>query len=184
MALSILIYTILVLRHVDKWGFVNFIIMVVTVSVASYFILPVFEEAFEIAIQGGFDDLDQFSSSRITLYKHALEIFKDYPLFGGGWEAMTDIGNPDRIQVFHSTIFHTLAVMGSFGLIALGYYFFISFKYLLSNRTLIKTLMFVGILISQIHGLYDNTMFMLIYTLATIFIFVLLENELEKADGN
>ena len=44
--------------------------------------------------------------------------------------------------------------------------------------------MFVGILISQIHGLYDNTMFMLIYTLATIFIFVLLENELEKADGN
>lgn len=181
MAVSFLIYLILVVKNIDKKGLINLGIVVIIVSVTSYFILPVFKEAFDIMLQGGFDDLDHFSSSRITLYKHAIEIFKNFPVFGGGWEAMPDIGNPDRIQVFHSSLFHAMAVMGSFGVMILVYYFFISFKYLLTNRTLFKSLVFVGVLSSQIYGLFDNTMFMLIYTFATIFIFVLLEQNNEKA---
>lgn len=180
MFLSFIIYLTLVLKNINKAGLIRLFIVILIVGISSYFLLPIFEEAFDIAIQGGFDDLDSFTSSRITLYNHALDIFRQYPLFGAGWEAMTDIGNPNRIQVFHSTIFHALAVMGSFGLLGLIYYFYVSFKFLLTKKTLLKTLMFVGILVSQIHGLIDNTMFMLIYTLVTILIFVSLE-KMDKA---
>jgi O-antigen ligase len=133
------------------------------------------EIAYEIAIQGGLDDLDSFTSNRLTLYRHALDIYKEFPVFGGGWEAMTDIGNPDRIQVFHSTLFHTLAVMGTFGLLGLVYYFYQTFKFLFQHRFVVKSLILIGIIVSQIHGLIDNTMYMLIYTLATLLIFAMLE---------
>lgn len=176
MALSIIFYGILIFKDANKWTWINFVITALLAVILGVLMMPILVEAYDLAIQGGFNDLDQFSSSRITLYKHALSLFKDYPLFGAGWEAMIDIGNPDRIQVFHSTVFHTLAVMGLFGMFALIYYFYVSFKFLFTNKNLPKTLLGIGILISQIHGLYDNTQFMLIYTIASIFIFTLLES--------
>src|SRR5690606_20391057 len=122
------------------------------------------ETAVEVFMQGGLDDLDQFSSSRITLYKHAVELFKQYPIFGAGWESMTDIGNPNRIQVFHSTLFHTMAVMGSFGLIALVVYFYQTYRLMIEKRKFEVLFIMIGVTVTQIHGLIDNTQFMLVYT--------------------
>lgn len=174
-ALSFMLYIPYVLKKTNKWGILNMIYAFILVGLTLYELRLVVEIALEIAIQGGFEDLDSFSSSRITLYKHALDIYKEFPVFGGGWEAMIDIGNPDRIQVFHSTLFHTLAVMGTFGLLGLFYYFYQTFKYLFTKRNLAKSLILIGIIVSQIHGLIDNTMYMIIYTLATIMLFSMLE---------
>lgn len=174
-ALSFMLYIPYVLKKTNKWGILNMIYAFILVGLTLYELRLVVEIAYEIAIQGGFEDLDSFSSSRITLYKHALDIYKEFPVFGGGWEAMIDIGNPDRIQVFHSTLFHTLAVMGTFGLLGLFYYFYQTFKYLFTKRNLAKSLILIGIIVSQIHGLIDNTMYMIIYTLATLMLFSMLE---------
>ena len=175
MFLSFLIYVPYVIKKTNKWGILNMIYAFILVGLVLYELRLLVEIAYEIAIQGGFDDLDSFTSNRLTLYKHALDIYKEFPVFGGGWAAMTDIGNPDRIQVFHSTLFHTLAVMGTFGLLGLFYYFYQTFKFLLTKRFVVKSLMLIGILVSQIHGLIDNTMYMIIYTLATLMIFSMLE---------
>lgn len=175
MFLSFLIYVPYVIKKTNKWGILNMIYAFILVGLVLYELRLLVEIAYEIAIQGGFDDLDSFTSNRLTLYKHALDIYKEFPVFGGGWEAMTDIGNPDRIQVFHSTLFHTLAVMGTFGLLGLFYYFYQTFKFLFTKRFVVKSLMLIGILVSQVHGLIDNTMYMLIYTLATLMIFAMLE---------
>lgn len=174
-ALSFMLYIPYVLKKTNKWGILNMIYAFILVGLTLYELRLVVEIAYEIAIQGGFEDLDSFSSSRITLYKHALDIYKEFPVFGGGWEAMIDIGNPDRIQVFHSTLFHTLAVMGTFGLLGLFYYFYQTFKYLFTKRNLAKSLILIGIIVSQIHGLIDNTMYMIIYTLVTLMLFSMLE---------
>ena len=175
MFLSFLIYVPYVIKKTNKWGILNMIYAFILVGLVLYELRLLVEIAYEIAIQGGFDDLDSFTSNRLTLYKHALDIYKEFPVFGGGWAAMTDIGNPDRIQVFHSTLFHTLAVMGTFGLLGLFYYFYQTFKFLFTKRFVVKSLMLIGILVSQIHGLIDNTMYMIIYTLATLMIFSMLE---------
>ena len=175
MFLSFLIYVPYVIKKTNKWGILNMIYAFILVGLVLYELRLLVEIAYEIAIQGGLDDLDSFTSNRLTLYKHALDIYKEFPVFGGGWAAMTDIGNPDRIQVFHSTLFHTLAVMGTFGLLGLFYYFYQTFKFLFTKRFVVKSLMLIGILVSQIHGLIDNTMYMIIYTLATLMIFSMLE---------
>lgn len=175
--LSLLAYTYLLIKYGTKRHFINGGIAVI-ISLGILLGFPVLiDTAVDVFLQGGFDDLDQFSSSRITLYKHAIEIFKQFPLFGGGWEAMTDIGNPNRIQVFHSTLFHTMAVMGAFGLIALGIYFYQSFKLIIKSRKIESIFIFFGILITQIHGLIDNTQFMLVYTFITIILLVTIEND-------
>jgi O-antigen ligase len=173
--LSFLFYIPYVIKKTNKWGILNMIYAFILVSLLLYELRLLIEIAYEIAIQGGFDDLDSFSSSRLTLYRYALDIYKDYPVFGKGWESMVDIGNPNRMQVFHSTLFHTLAVMGTFGLVGLFYYFYQSFKFLLTKRFVVKSLIFIGVLVSQIHGLIDNTMYMLTYTVATFMIFSMLE---------
>lgn len=175
MALSFLIYVPYVLKKTNKWGLLNMVYAFILVGITLYELRLLVEIAYEIAIQGGLDDLDSFTSNRLTLYRHALDIYKQFPVFGGGWEAMVDIGNPDRIQVFHSTLFHTLAVMGTFGLLGLVYYMVQTFKYLFTHRSISKSLLLIGILVSQIHGLIDNTMYMIIYTLATLMIFSMLE---------
>jgi hypothetical protein len=175
MFLSFLIYVPYVIKKTNKWGILNMIYAFLLVGLVLYELRLLVEIAYEIAIQGGLDDLDSFTSNRLTLYKFALDIYKEFPVFGGGWAAMTDIGNPDRIQVFHSTLFHTLAVMGTFGLMGLFYYYHQTFKFLFTHRFVVKSLMLIGILVSQIHGLIDNTMYMLIYTVATLLIFSMLE---------
>lgn len=165
------------IKNTTKIGKKHALYVLLLVCVALTVLNPLIKIAFNLAVQGGFDNLDNFTSDRTILYKNALTVFKKYPIFGGGWEAMVDRVNPDRIQVFHSTIFQTLAVMGIFGIISLIYYFHRTFKYLFKNRSLIKDMLLIGIISSQVVGLVDNTMYMLLYTIATLMIFSLLENK-------
>ena len=65
--------------------------------------------------------------------------------------------------------------MGTFGLLGLVYYFYQTFKFLFKHRFVVKSLILIGIIVSQIHGLIDNTMYMIVYTLATLLLFAMLE---------
>ncbi len=176
LGLSILCFAVILIRYGKRHTYYNGLIALVVTSLILIKFPVLVETAVEVFMQGGLDDLDQFSSSRITLYKHAVELFKQYPIFGAGWESMTDIGNPNRIQVFHSTLFHTMAVMGSFGLIALVVYFYQTYRLMIEKRKFEVLFIMIGVTVTQIHGLIDNTQFMLVYTFITIILMVSIEN--------
>lgn len=123
------------------------------------------------------DNLNQFTSGRITLYKQALEIFKEFPLFGAGWSYQLEANNDNRIQIFHSTIFQTLAISGIFGLISLIIYLLTSIFLFIRKMSFAVAVLLFSWLATMIHGLFDNTVHMLIYTILCIFILVAVENE-------
>ncbi len=124
----------------------------------------------------GFDDLNGFSSSRIQLYKDAIAIFKDHILFGGGWTAQFE-SNQERIQIFHSTIFHTLAISGLFGFISLTIFMMSSFVLFIKKMNYHVMFLLFSWIATTIHGLIDNTTHMVVYTILSIFIFNAIENE-------
>lgn len=131
---------------------------------------------YENFIQGGFGDLDVFSTGRITLYKEAIEVFKEYPVFGAGWTTL-EANNVDRIQVFHSTVFHTLAIGGVFGAIAVTVYVVASYQAMFKNRKFNVLILGIPWTTTMIHGLFDNTVHMVIFTLLTILMFTGIKTE-------
>lgn len=128
-------------------------------------------------INGQIDDLDAFSSGRIKLYKDALRVFKEYPLFGAGWTYAFEEGNVDRILIYHSTIFHTLAITGIAGMIAVFAFTISSFSTLLKKNNFNVLTLGIPWTASMIHGLIDNTIHMLVFTLITIIMFAAIQNE-------
>lgn len=176
LGISLVLYLVYISYTKNKWAILNMIYALIFVGLLIYQYRTVIDIAFSTFVQGGLDNIDFFSTSRISLYRNALEVYRKFPVFGGGWESLVDFENPDRIQVFHSTFFHTLAVMGTFGLLILIYYFNQTFRFLLTYKTLHKSMLLVGIFASQIHGLIDNTMYMLVYTLSTLWVFSMLES--------
>ena len=176
LGISLLLYLVYIINTKNKWAILNMTYTLLIVGLLMYQFRAVIEIAIHTFAQGGLDNIDFFSTSRISLYRNALDVYRKFPVFGGGWEALVDFENPDRIQVFHSTFFHTVAVMGTFGLIVLIYYFKQSFRFLLTNKSLHKSMILIGIFASQMHGLIDNTMYMLVYTLSTLWIFSMLES--------
>lgn len=153
-------------------------LLIIIFGILMYLNKDIFLILYENFIQGGLDDLDSFSSGRIKLYKEAITIFKKYPVFGAGWTTL-ESGNIDRLQVFHSTIFHTLAISGMFGLISVFIFTIACFTRLLKNLTLNVLILGVPWTMTMLHGLIDNTIHMVIYTLLTILIFTAVQTNNE-----
>lgn len=127
--------------------------------------------------QGGIKDLDTFTSFRMTLYRNAFKIFKKYPYFGAGWTYALDMGNSNRIQVYHSTIFHTIAVTGIFGVGAVAVLVISQLVVLVKKLNIYVAIAAIAWLTTFFHGLMDNTIHMLIYTILTIFLFTAIERD-------
>lgn len=128
-------------------------------------------------IQGKIDDLDAFSSGRIKLYKDALRVFKEYPLFGAGWTYAFEEGNVDRILIYHSTIFQTLAISGIAGMLAVFAFTISAFSTLLKKNSFNVLALGIPWAASMIHGLIDNTIHMIVFTTLTIIMFSAIQNE-------
>lgn len=66
------------------------------------------------------------TSGRSALYKEAWELFKQYPIVGGGMGHVgTNAGmkNDMGLYWFHSTLFQIIGCMGIVGILAYGYYY-------------------------------------------------------------
>ncbi|MBE0700458.1 MAG: O-antigen ligase family protein [Acholeplasmataceae bacterium] len=120
-------------------------------------------------------DLNDFSSSRIVIYQAGLEVFRQYPFFGGGWLSIESIGFDGRLFMYHSTIVQALAAMGLFGLAALLVHFFQIFRFVFSDITLEKKLFMIGFLASQVHGLIDNVQYAVQYSVLIVLVFAVWE---------
>lgn len=59
------------------------------------------------------------------LYQKALEMFKTYPIFGGGVGHVTVNNNVDTVTMdwFHSTVFEVMASMGVLGMLCYAFYY-------------------------------------------------------------
>lgn len=102
--------------------------------------------------------LDNPTTGRTDLWRRAIEVFKKYPLFGGGWGAETmNWGSDRRVIVYHSTFFHTLAIMGIYGIIAVAINWWESFIIMCRKISLEKWIILVGFISSQAYGMVDIT---------------------------
>ena len=176
-ALLLLLFFVLLVTFGSKKLVISGFIVIGAVITFLLVVPELLPTLYDVFIQGGFDSLDLFSSSRITLYKDAWAVFLENPLFGGGWMSNPDMGNPDRIQIYHSTIFHTLAISGLFGMFALIFYIFSILVLMVKKMRLNVAILGSAWLVTMIHGLIDNTVHMIIYTLLTILIFTSIEQE-------
>lgn len=114
------------------------------------------------------DNLNDFSSNRIYIYEQGWLIFKEYPLFGGGWLSVQTFTFEGRIFMFHSTFMQALAAMGLFGLGALGVHYFQIGKFMLKNFNLEKSLFLIGYIATQVHGLIDNVQYAVPYSVLIV----------------
>ena len=154
------------------------IFLAITVVIA-YLVREVFYIWWDFFLQSIGDDLNDFSTGRIEIYKFGFEVFKDYPLFGGGWLSVNDFpgGNlfGGRVFMYHSTLIQALAAMGLFGLLALIVHYYQIFFYVFKHQTLEKFLFLIGYLASQAHGLIDNVQYAVPYSILIVIILSIFE---------
>ncbi|MGI6360407.1 MAG: O-antigen ligase family protein [Acholeplasmatales bacterium] len=176
-AVMLLIFYVLIIAKGTKEQFI------IATSLAILALIPMVVDRriplllYRLFRQGGIKDFDTFSSFRLTLYKNAFEIFKKYPYFGAGWTYALDMGNSNRIQVYHSTVFHTIAVSGLFGVAAVAVLIISQLSIIVKKLTIYIAIAAIAWLTTFFHGLMDNTIHMLIYTILTIFLFTSIERD-------
>ena len=127
----------------------------------------------------GSESLEDILGSRYELYRMAIEEFIKRPIVGGGLFANisdgTLIDHGNRPIVYHSTLFHALGTMGLFGLGALIFHLVQVTKLFKKNRSSETVFLAIGLIATHIHGLIDNTFYMLNYMMVTILIYVAVE---------
>lgn len=152
-----------------------------TVSVIVFWInSAIFEIWYEFFLDSLGENLNDFSTGRLEIYKNGWEMFKDYPLFGGGWLSIQRLYPGERMFMYHQTFIHTLATMGLFGLAALLVHYFQIAKYTFKDITLEKYLFIIGYIASQVHGLIDNVQFSVPYSVLIVLILALFETSEKK----
>ncbi len=133
---------------------------------------------------------DGFTSNRLFIYRHAWEIFLEYPLFGAGWISITRVfeawletfGTYHRIFMYHSTLFQALAAMGLFGLFALIIHYIQIFKYFFRDVSLEKYIFIIGYIATQVHGLVENVQYSVPYSILIVIIIAIFETSERKTD--
>ncbi|MGI6787661.1 MAG: O-antigen ligase family protein [Acholeplasmataceae bacterium] len=154
LVIAVPFYIYILLRYGNqevKKNLVLFIFIFVGVAISSVKII-------QYILDGFIASLDNPTTGRTELWKQAIEVFKEYPLFGGGWGSkIMNWGSDQRVVVYHSTFFHTIAVMGIFGLIAVIINWWESFIIMLRKISLEKWLILVGFISSQAYGMVDIT---------------------------
>lgn len=95
-------------------------------------------------------------NGRHVLYEKAINIFKDNPILGIG-QGFSDeqVYEPNSTYNFHSTVFHILATMGIFGIIAYLVYYFFRFKILLGGRSPFNAFAYLSFIMFEAYGLID-----------------------------
>jgi O-antigen ligase len=122
-------------------------------------------------------------NGRSCLYIEALDLFKQFPLFGVGLGYV----NPNVVDVsglrlynFHSTFFHSLATMGIFGLLAFSYYVFKRFKILASNKTAFSLFMLIAFLSFECYAMIDTSEFNAIPLMSSVTVMIVIVELLNK----
>ena len=88
------------------------------------------------------EDLNDFSTGRMDIYKQGFEVFKAHPLFGGGWLSLQQLNPGSRLFMYHSTPVQSLAAMGLFGFVALIIHYIQVATFFFKSLTLRKIIIY------------------------------------------
>ena len=176
--LLIILITYLMKKHL-RTSLYNLFITSTFFFILLLVFLPIFQSAIiSLYNQTHGSTINEISNSRIIIWQEAFRVFRDFPVFGASWYTDVFFLNPDqnRITVFHSTFFQVLATGGLFGIFVLGFHWYkVATIFKSSKHFLISHIFLVVFILTQLHGLFDNTQYMLVYTVTTLFMFVCLE---------
>lgn len=151
------------------------LVFLIILAVLSYIGREIYYIWWDYFKQSWSNDIDEFSTFRITIYKVGLRNFLEYPIFGAGWASLQKEFPGSRLFMYHSTLVQSLAAMGIFGFLALLVHYFQVFKYMIKDITLEKYLFLIGYLASQAHGLIDNVQYAVPYSIMIVIILAVFE---------
>ena len=137
----------------------NMLIVFFTFSITLIVLMLIFKksvwELFGSMINKGFND-----SGRIELYKHALNIIKENPIFGIGFfgNALNRV-DAHNMMMAHNTLLQILLSVGIFGFLCFIMMYVFRFFSFFNNCNIFKVFSFVSVLIVELYGLMDITFF-------------------------
>jgi hypothetical protein len=111
-------------------------------------------------------------AGRIEIWQAGWEMFKEFPLFGGGIFAKYDT----VFRMYHNTFLHVAATMGLVGLVGLIHQLLVQFTVLwkkLDRKAIIFT---IGLLGAHAHGMVDNIYLMPQFMVVIVIIVAVYEN--------
>jgi len=97
-------------------------------------------------------------SGRWVIYREAIAVFLDHPLFGGGLFARID-GNA-VYHMYHNTFLHTLATLGLVGFVGLAWQLWVQFSVLWRQRNAATVILLISLAGAHLHGMLDNIYYM------------------------
>ena len=117
-------------------------------------------------------------SGRTQLFKNALNVFIENPIFGGGMGYYNDMSYESHTILrnfsFHSTVFTVLGCMGVVGVLAYVYYFYARFSIITEKNTTFNKLIFIGFAMFEAYGLVDTCEFSAIPQMITLTLIILI----------
>lgn len=112
-------------------------------------------------------------NGRFNLYKQALDVIKNYPIFGEGFNVSGF--NLSVIKYYHSTPLQFLASLGGIGLFALIVHVFIKYFTVLKKFNLVSFFVLLSFLGPSLYGLIDVTFFSLPYLILLVVLIIISE---------
>jgi O-antigen ligase len=146
----------------------NIIIGLVVIGLVVWLRTDIFETIWLRLLDRGFDD-----TGRFAIWIEAWEMYKTYPLFGGGLFARV---SNDYFSLYHNTILHTMATLGTVGLIAIIWQFIEIFKVFFKKLTSEKAILAIMLIAANIHGMLENVYYMPQFMLIFFIVIAAVEN--------
>lgn len=149
------IYVMVKSKNRISIGITLLILVIITVT-SMLIIKGAFSEVIRLLLDKGFDD-----SGRFKLWQQGWELFKEYPIFGAGWDYDIPLDEYGFSPLaFHSMLIQVLACAGIIGLIFYGYLYFARYSTFFKQRTLEKWIVFAGMFIFEAYGMIDPISFL------------------------
>ncbi len=129
--------------------------------------------------------IDSSSSGRVPIYEKALELFRENPIFGYGFQYAEEGTTPSSIRLynFHSTFFHVLATMGLFGLLAYTFYFVMRFIILMKKYSPFTMTMLTAFIMFENYAMVDTGEFNAIPLMSAITVMLAVVEWATKKDN-
>ena len=174
----------------NKRQLINLLVTTLLALIVVLIFLPTVQQIWESFYETiDFDNPDSMLTGRITLWFYHedsawMSFLKD-PVVGTGWYNQLWIlgAYQNRITIYHSTLFQVLATGGVFGLGVLIYQFVCIGRIFKRNIRFkaVSAFMFTYLL-SQLHGLIDNTQYMVHFSIITYITFAVFDNLGDEPD--
>ncbi len=126
------------------------------------------------------------SSSRTTIWKECVEIFKEHPVFGAGFFGMrvsAQFVPAEYIPEYaHNTIFELIAATGVVGTLCYGFYRIATIRFAFKKFCLDRFMLILGASVLAVESLLDNYVFQVFTTFYYVIAFAIAARLYETQD--